>query len=61
MCWFTDTLIVDQHMSNGDGADASCGIDMVVIGVWYDEEFPVMMTADKWDEPLHAAMLMLTL
>jgi len=48
-------------MSDGAGADAISGTDMVVIGVWYGEEFPVMLAADKWDEPLHAVELMLTL
>ena len=61
MCWFTNKLLVDQHMSDGAGADASYGTGMVVVGVWYIEEFPVMLTADKWNEPLHTVELILTL
>lgn len=47
MCWLTDKLLVDQHMNDGSETDASSGTDMVVIGVCYSEEFPVVLTADK--------------
>ena len=61
MCWFTDKLLVDQHISHGAGVDATSGTDMVVIGVWYSEKFLVMLTANKWNEPLHAVELILML
>lgn len=47
MFWLTDKLLVDQHTSDGSGADASSDTGMVVTGVWYGEEFPVVPTADK--------------